>query len=387
MIKVLHLITGLSVGGAETMLFKLLSQIDRNGFEPEVLSLTDIGPIGKRIQGLGVPVDALRMPPGRPSPITLLRFARRLRHRPPDIIQTWMYHADLVGAVGATLAGGIPTVWNIRHTNISPQANKRTHIWTARVCALMSHRLPKRIICNSETSRQEHIKLGYAAGKMQVIPNGFDLATFKPDAAARRSVCQELQISEQSLLIGLVARFDRQKDHHTFVQAAERLKSLHHVRFLLCGDGISGQNEKLVQWINRAGIQDRCHLLGRRDDIPRLTAALDIATSSSVGEAFSNAIGEAMACAVPCAVTDVGDSAWIVGDTGRVVRPADAEALAKSWLDLIEIGEKRRREFGLAARRRVEENFNLPNIVRRYENLYEEIAGDRCADLQGSLTR
>ena len=128
-------------------------------------------------------------------------------------------------------------------------------------------------------------------------------------------------------------------------------------------------------------------MLGRRDDIPRLTAALDIATSSSVGEAFSNAIGEAMACAVPCAVTDVGDSAWIVGDTGRVARPADAEALAKSWLDLIEIGDKSRRELGLAARRRVEENFNLPNIVRRYENLYEEIAGDRCADLQGSLTR
>src|SRR5205807_10294320 len=117
----------------------------------------------------------------------------------------------------------------------------------------------------------------------------------------------------------------------------------------LCGDGISGQNEKLVQWINRAGIQDRCHLLGRRDDIPRLTAALEIATSSSVGEAFSNAIGEAMACAVPCAVTDVGDSAWIVGDTGRVIQPGDPEALANSWLELIKVGEECRRQLGLAA--------------------------------------
>jgi len=125
---------------------------------------------------------------------------------------------------------------------------------------------------------------------MEVIPNGFDLAAFTPEPAVRRSVRQELGVPEQSLLIGLVARFDPQKDHHTFVQAAARLKSAPDVRFVLCGDGVTPQNRKLVDWINTASIEQRCRLLGRRDDIPRLTAALDIATSSSVGEAFSNAI-------------------------------------------------------------------------------------------------
>src|SRR5207302_7515635 len=146
----------------------------RKAFEPAVLSLTDIGPIGREIRSLGIPVQALGMRPRRPNPVGLFRLTRRLCGDRPDIVQTWMYHADLIGALGANLAGGIPTVWNIRHTNLDPEVTKRAHIWTAKACALLSHSLPRRIICNSETSRQTHVKLGYAAGKMEVIPNGFD---------------------------------------------------------------------------------------------------------------------------------------------------------------------------------------------------------------------
>lgn len=384
MIKVLHLITGISVGGAETMLFKLVSHMDRNAFESEVLSLTDIGAIGKKIQALDIPVGKLGMRLGVPNPLGLVRLTRRLRSRPPDVLQTWMYHADLIGALGARLAGGIPTVWNIRHSNLNPEANKRAHVWTARACAKISPWLPARIVINSETSRLSHEKLGYATAKMQVIPNGFDLATFKVDPIARVSVRQELGLPEKTLLIGLVARFDRQKDHHNFVQAAGRLaRHSPEVYFLFCGNGVTSENGRLRDWIRGAGIEHLCHLLGRRDDVPRLTAALDIATSSSLGEGFCNAIGEAMACGVPCVVTDVGDSAWLVGDTGRVVPPMNPAALADAWRDLIEDGN-RRRELGLAARSRVQDYFNLPVIVRQYERLYEEIA--ECADSLGCLT-
>ena len=384
MIKVLHLITGLRIGGAETMLFNLVSHLNRNAFEPEVLSLTDIGATGKRIQALHIPVGALGMRLGVPDPLGLARLTQRLRSRPPDVLQTWMYHADLIGAVGARLAGGIPTVWNIRHSNLSPKANKRAHLWTARVCAKISRWLPARIVINSETSRLNHEKLGYAPAKMQVIPNGFDPAMFKVDPIARVSVRQELGLPEPTLLIGLVARFDRQKDHHNFIQAAARLvRHCPEVHFLLCGRDVTSENEKLRDWIRDAGIEHLCHLLGSRDDVPRLTAALDIATSSSLGEGFCNAIGEAMACGVPCVVTDVGDSAWLVGDTGRVVPPMNPAALADAWRDLI--GDSgARRELGLAARRRVQDYFNLPVIVRQYERLYEEIA--ECADSLGCLT-
>ncbi len=141
---------------------------------------------------------------------------------------------------------------------------------------------------------------------------------------------------------------------------------------MLCGDAVHWENHELVGWIDAAGIRERCHLLGRREDIPRLNAALDLASSSSCGEGFPNVIGEAMACGVPCVVTDVGDSALIVGDTGRVVPPKNPEALAGAWRELIERGPEQRHQLGAAARCRVGKHYSLQAIVAQYEKLYED---------------
>ena len=220
-----------------------------------------------------------------------------------------------------------------------------------------------------------HTALGYAEDKMVVIPNGFDLAAFKPDSKARVAVREELGIYQEALLIGLVGRFDPQKDHRNFVAAAARLRTDYtQVHFLLCGDGVNWNNAELTGWIGEAGLRQQFHLLGRREDMPRLTAALDISsTSSSYGEGFPNVIGEAMACGVACAITDVGDSAFIVGETGLVVPPRDPEALAHAWKKLIEMGPEGRQKLGETARKRILENFSLPDIVARYEALYKEV--------------
>jgi glycosyltransferase involved in cell wall biosynthesis len=224
---------------------------------------------------------------------------------------------------------------------------------------------------------------------MVVIPNGFDLAGFKPDPVARISVRRELGIAEDSLLVGLVGRFNAQKDHSTFVHAAARLSAgLPGVHFLLCGDDITPAKAQHVRWITASGIRERCHLLGRREDIARLTAALDIATTTSAyGEGFPNVVGEAMACAVPCAVTDVGDSAAIVQDTGKVVPPRDPSALADAWLALIALGAEGRRQLGTAARKRIEKNFSLPLIVGLYQHLYEELSRGKKARLRKPLSQ
>jgi glycosyltransferase involved in cell wall biosynthesis len=375
--SILHIITGLRTGGAEMMLYKLLSGMDRSAFEAEVISLTDIGPVGEKIQKLGLPVSALGMKRRITDLSAALTLVRRIRRDPPDLIQTWMYHANLIGGLAAKLSGGIPVVWNIRRTNLDYVDDKRTTIWTAKISARLSQRLPVRIVCCSEASRQGHAELGYAGHKMIVIPNGFDLAAFRPEPASKVSVCGELGISKDALLIGLVARFDPQKDHRTFIQAAALLNRLAPgAHFLLCGDQVTRENRALAGSIEAAGIAGRFHLLGRREDMPRLTAALDIASSSSYGEGFPNVIGEAMACGVPCVVTDVGDSAWIVGDTGKVVPPRNPEALAAAWNDLIKMGPDDRTKLGSAARRRVEENYGLPAIVSKYETLYREILSD-----------
>ena len=372
----LCLTTGLEVGGAEIMLYNLLARLDRRRFTAEVVSLREIGPLGGKIMSLSVPVRSLGMRPGIPNPIALLRLARWLRSTRPDLISTWMYHADLLGGLAAKLAGGIPVVWGIHQSDLSREGNAWLTLKTIAVCARLSKWLSARVICSSEASRRVHVAAGYAAEKMITIPNGFDLHVFKPSPEARQAVRKQLEIPDDALLIGLVGRFHPQKDHRNFLEAAALL-SCHEVDiyFLLCGDGVTWENLELVQWVHDAGIHKRCRLLGRRDDIPSLTAALDIAVSSSFAESFANVIGEAMSCEIPCVVTDVGDSALLVGDTGRVVPPKNASALSACLEELIEMGRDGRKELGAAARHRIREHYDLPRIVRRYETLYEELAG------------
>lgn len=362
------------------MLYKLLSRMDKSRFNNVVISLTNRGTLGKKIEEMGIPVITLNMERNKPNPVKVLQLAILLRKHKPDILQTWMYHADLIGGLAAKFAGRFPVVWNIRHSNLDPQVNKKRTLRTVMVCAKLSRWIPARIVCCSEVSCNIHIGIGYAQDKMVVIPNGFNVEDFHPDQAARLSVRKELNISEGSLLIGLVARFDSQKDHPNFIHAASKLNArMPDVHFLLCGEGITQNNLNLMDMIEKANIRPCCHLLGRREDISRLTAALDIATSSSCGEGFSNTIGEAMSCGVPCVVTDVGDSALIVGDTGKVVPPKNPEALAEAWQELIESCQERRNQLGAAARHRVEENFNLPFIVARYEKLYRELS-EKCVE-------
>lgn len=356
------------------MLHNLLSFMDRDCFAFEVISLTDIGMLGNKIRSINVPVEALGMQRGVPDPRAIFRLTRYLRQQGPDLVQTWMYHADLMGGIAAKMAGGIPLVWGIHNSNLDPGSSKRMTIWTARICSRLSRWLPKRIVCCSEASREVHTRLGYDPEKMVTIQNGFDLVNFRPDRGAGSSIRYELGIPENSLIIGLAARFDPQKDHQNFVRAAALLKMLHQeVYFLLCGDGIAWENRNLAGWIDDAGLRSCFHLLGRRDDMARIQASLDIAVSaSSYGEAFPLVLGEAMACGVPCVATDVGDSAIIVGDTGRIVPPRDPAALAAAWKKLLRMGPEARARLGAAARKRIADNFSLPVIAARYERLYKD---------------
>ncbi|MBI3668698.1 MAG: glycosyltransferase [Acidobacteria bacterium] len=376
MIKVTHIITGLAPDGAETMLYKLASRMDPARFLSEVISLTDLGAVAGRLEASGVRVRALGMRRGVPNPYYLLRLVRWLRESRPQVVQTWMYHADLMGGIAARLAGQPPVVWGIHHANLTPSQNKRLTIWTARACARLSHVIPSCIVCCSEVSRQVHVRFGYAEQKMEVIPNGFDLHQFHPDAEARTSLRRELGIPEEAPLIGMAARFHPQKGHRNFVEGAARLHAcVPDAHFVLCGRGVDRNNAELAAWINQAdaGLGDVCHLLGTREDMLRFFAALDIATSSSLSEAFPMAIGEAMACGTPCVVTNVGDSAAIIGDTGKVVPADDPQALAEAWRDLLALGPAVRQQMGWAARVRVEQRFGLRAIVERYQELYQQM--------------
>lgn len=372
----MHVITTLGPAGAETMLCQIARAMDRSRFENEVVSLTDILDLAERMEGIGVRVRTLDMKKSVPNPVPVMRLAQWIRESKPDVIHTWMYHANLVGALAARLAGGVPVVWGIHHSTLDPRVDKRRTVLISRTCAFLSRKLAARIVCCSEASLRIHKKLAYAAEKLEVIPNGFDLEKIKPDPAARGSVREELGLPADTLLVGMAARFHPQKDHRNFVRAAALLcRQVPKVHFLLCGFGVTWQNSKLAKWIDEAGIRDSCHLLGVRRDMARLFAGMDIATTASLsGEAFPLVVGEAMACGTPCVVTDVGDSAMIVGDTGIVVAPGNPGALANAWRQLIDAGPEVRLRLGMAARQRVQQHFALPVIVERYQAIYEELS-------------
>jgi glycosyltransferase involved in cell wall biosynthesis len=349
--------------------------MDAQRFENEIVSLTGILDLAERMRSIGVRVRTLGMKKSVPNPLLVTRLAQWIRESKPDIIHTWMYHANLVGAIAARLAGHVPLVWAIHHNSLDPRVDKRRTLLVNRACAFLSWKIPARIVCCSEASLRHHKALGYAPDKLEVIPNGVDLEQVKPDPAARVSLRDELALPADAILIGLAARFHPHKDHRNFIRAAALLhEQIPEAHFVFCGLEITWQNAQLAAWIDAAGLRGCCHLLGVRQDIPRLFAAIDIATTSSRSEAFPIVIGEAMACGTPCVVTDVGDSAMIVGQTGLVVGPGDPDALANAWRKLIDAGAEVRRCLGRAARRRVQERFAISTIVERYQAIYTQLA-------------
>jgi glycosyltransferase involved in cell wall biosynthesis len=371
-LNIVFVITGLGQGGAETMLLKLLQNIDRSKFSPQVVTLSSAGELGPAITALGIPVVALNMARNWRALAAVPRLIRHLRTEKPDIVHTWMYHADLLGGIAARAAGLRELVWGIRHSNLSPAVNKRSTLAVVALCARLSHWLPKSILVCSEAARRAHVAHGYSARKMAVIPNGFDISRFKSEPQARDAVRKELGLAPDALLIGVVARFDPQKNHVGFLQAMGLLHpQWPTAHFLLAGKGIDRNNRPLLEAARKAGIDGHCHFIGPRADIPRVMASLDVLVSPSHGEAFPNVLGEAMACEIPCVVTDVGDCAYIIGDTGRIVtRSDDAAGLADATASVLAMSSDARKALGKKARERVTEHFEIRRVVSMFENFY-----------------
>jgi len=370
----LFITTGLSTGGAEVMLYKLLSRMDRAKFDPAVISLADGGPLRERIDALGVPVFVMGMKRGRLTLRGLWSFIRTVRELNPDLIQGWMIHGNLA----AVVAGGVgrkALVWGVRHSRLPSDTETRTTVLLDRLLAWLSF-APRKIIYNSRAGQIYHESIGYIPSKGTVIPNGFDAGAFVPSDAARRKLRAELGVPETTFLIGMIGRYHPMKGHDIFIRAAAHLVDAYpSMRFVLAGSGCDSHNAALHSLMQELSLRDAVYLLGERADVAAVTAALDIATSASAAEGFANVIGEAMCCGVPCVVTDVGDSAWLVDETGVVVSPGDPRALSRGWAQVIEMGHTGRHEVGHRARQRIIEEFSLEGVVRQYEAVYAELVG------------
>jgi glycosyltransferase involved in cell wall biosynthesis len=375
-LKIAFVITDLEVGGAERMLLKLITRLDRRRWQASVISLMDGGPLQPCFEEQGIPVYTLGMSSANSSLRGLRRLAQLLRQLQPDLVQGYMIHGNLCAQIAGFMANRrLPVLWGVRHSNLDPSAEKASTILLSRALGLLS-RFAAHIVYNSGAGRAMHEAMGYAAARASVIPNGFDTEAFRPSPEARTEVRRELGLAPDALLIGMVGRYHPMKGHGVFLRAAAQIAAARdNVFFVIAGSGLDSGNAELVQQVANERLVGRMFLLGVRADVPRITAAFDIATLSSVGEAFPNVVGEAMACAVPCVVTDVGDAARIVDDTGVVVPVNDAQALADGWARLLDMPAAERQALGMRARQLVCDRYSLDAIVAQYEALYLKVAG------------
>lgn len=374
-IKICFIISGLSVGGAEEMLFKLLKNMNREKFDTSVICLTAQGDYVSKIENLSIPVYIIDLKKNIVDFSKFFYLIKLIKKLQPDIVHTWMYHADFLGGVASKLSGIKNIIWSIRQSNFSTEYSNKITLIIVYLCCILSKIIPKKIISCSAIAKSIHINLGYDEKKIVVIPNGFDLERFKPDPTSPFRVRKELSLSNDCLLVGLVARYDRQKNHFGFINSAKKVyEKFPQAKFLMVGRGVDDSNAELNEVISNNKLSNCVFLLGERNDIADLMSSLDLlVSSSSYGEGFPNVIGEAMACATPCVVTDVGDSAEIVGDPRLVVIPNDEDELSEKIISILSLNHSQRDKIGKIARTRIIENFEIRKITKLYEITYTDL--------------
>jgi glycosyltransferase involved in cell wall biosynthesis len=367
-IKITHVITGLNMGGAETMLYKLLKHINKDKYDINVISMMDDGVYGEKIRDLGFEVICLDMKQGIPS-IKGFNKAKRYIEK-TNIIQTWMYHADLFGYMLYKFSKVKKLIWGIRRSNLDPKLNKKSTIMIAKINARLSKKVNTVVSCSIK-AKEVHEEFGYSDRNLLVIPNGFELEQFSKDATAKLKLGKAMGIKSDIPFVVHVGRWNVLKDYENLIKALHEVKRLG-IKFhaVLVGTNINKENQELVKLVKEFDLGNNISLLGRRDDIPTIMAGADVFTSSSSGEGFPNVIGEAMACETPCVVTDVGDSAYIVGDTGKIVPSKDPISLSDGIIDLLNLPERQREYLGSLARQRVVENFDIHKVTKQFEELY-----------------
>jgi glycosyltransferase involved in cell wall biosynthesis len=370
--KVIHIITGLGDGGAEHALYKICKYDIAN--KHFVISLKGQGKYFSLLRKLNINVYCLNM-----KFFSIYKFIfliKLLRSLKPDIVQTWLVHADFLGSIAARLAGINNILWNVRYSNIEIGKAKLTTILIIKILSILSYSIPQFILTVSKKAKKIYEIVGYNKKIFQFIPNGYDLSILKISKLQKINFKKKIKIKKQIPLIGNVARYDPQKDHFNLLNALSLIRSKN-INFycVLVGSNINQNNIDLISEIKRLKLSNHVKLLGQTDDISQVMNGLDIhVLSSSYGEGFPNVVAESMACGTPCIVTDVGDSALIVGKTGWVVSPKNSSKLAKAIEKaLYEIGTIKWNKRCNKARLRIKEKFSISKMIRLYNKVWIKV--------------
>lgn len=363
-IHILFLIRDLESGGAQRQLIELVKGLDKTHFRVTVVTFYEGGFFSHEVAADESVTMISLDKRGRWDNVGFLwRFWQLVCAMQPDILHGYMNLANLFCFLVGK-ATGTTVVWGLRSTTEGLDWMDRVAF---RLCAVLS-RFSDAIIVNSHTGNQYHVNHGYNPGRITVVPNGINTILFHPDNSTRQYLRRLIGLRLDSIIIGMVARYDPMKGHSTFLQAAHLL---HHnqypAQFVLIGEGMSPDNPELWHLVCHYDLEQHVHLLDKRRDVAQIISGFDIITlPSAFGEGFPNVIGEAMACGVPCVVTDIGDSASIVGETGVVIPPGSARALAAAWIIALAADTPDLRE---QRRQRIVEHFSVERMVQRTETV------------------
>jgi glycosyltransferase involved in cell wall biosynthesis len=358
------------------MLLRLADGLQRRGVENIVVSLSKREPLAEAFEARGMPVRTLDVSPNLRGVASLFKLRRLLIELSPDLLQGWMYHANvLLTIIRPFLSRRIPVAWNMRRGTENLADLKFSTRIVVRANRWLSS-LPDRIIYCTSESRQQHETLGFNRARGIVISNGFDLDQFAKSPIVRRFIRERFGVADTDIIIGNIGRDDIAKGRPYLIEAfAAVLARIPHARLMLVGRGMSESNPDLRRLLVSSGVASRVILVGEYTPSSELYPAMDILCSSSVAEGFPNVIAEAMSCEVPCVATDVGNSRELLDGVGVVVPPRSAACLAEALVAVCREGREAWGDRGDRGRSRISEMYALDRVVDDYARLYNEMTG------------
>jgi glycosyltransferase involved in cell wall biosynthesis len=291
----------------------------------------------------------------------------------PDIVQTWMYHADLIGGFAAYSSGIKNVIWNVRSSDITKGGSRQT-LFVRRICAMISRIIPQKIVFVGRRSQILHCDLGYDESRSTVITNGFSLTLLNVLPIKTAAFRSQLRLTDDNLLVGFVGRAEFIKGPDIFIKAmAPLFAQFSNLIVLMVGRGMTTENQDLVRWLGETGYPERFRILGQRNDVPVCLSAMDVFCLSSRSEGFPNALGEAMLMGLPCVTTDVGDARFLVGTSGIVVPNEDVAKLSIAIDKLLSLKPQERTLLGKDSQNRIKDRFSLERFLMNFEAIYDEV--------------
>lgn|GEM_PF-1370045 len=372
--RILHIISGTGMGGAERTLFNLLNSNLADKHEMFVISLTPEEEFGRRINNLKIQIHFLNLKRGRIDVFSIYNLIKIVKKIKPNIIQGWMHFGNLVALlVYLTLFDrSIKLIWNIRQSFYGIEIEKKLNKMVIYLCAFFS-KIPNKIIYNSSLSSIQHTDFGFSDKNKIIILNGFDTNYWKPNPYKKDLLKKSMNFSEDNFIVGYVGRDDKFKDINTLINAIEIVSLLNlNIKFVLMGNKLDNENIKFIKILHKWSSSIR--LLGGGFDSYEIMPVFDLLVLSSKSEAFPNVVGEGMSMSIPCISTSVGEISQLINDCGWLIPVGDSNILSDKIVEAYNLflnNKKYWNELRFKSRNRIIKYFNIDLMLYRYNNLWE----------------